>query len=116
MSKLYRFIDAYVVAFKVYKSAKLIDDKRENWQCKIDIAILDMESTTEDILGQLYGTYLDGLEELNISANEWFMYGFTTNKYFNNSYHNLGEAWIREINKRLTKVLKINKEPILGAV
>jgi hypothetical protein len=47
------------------RGAKLLDEKYEgDWREKIDIDELDMDNQDECILGQMYGDYEDGLEEV----------------------------------------------------
>lgn len=45
----------------------------KNWRSVINLAILDMGSTEDDILGQLFGSYHDGMDMLrNLSGDEEF--------------------------------------------
>jgi hypothetical protein len=47
------------------RGAKLLDEKYEgNWRKKVDVDKLNMDYQDECILGQIYGDYEDGLEEL----------------------------------------------------
>lgn len=52
------------VAERVRKGAKLLDKEYPGWEKRIDLSILDLESTCDCILGQLYGGYGAGLEAL----------------------------------------------------
>ena len=47
---------------RVARGARLLDQVRPGWRTEICIGTLDIGSCTECVLGQLYGTYDDGVE------------------------------------------------------
>ncbi len=42
----------------------VLDQKNPGWRGQVDLDILDMHNTRSCVLGQLYGSYWDGLEVL----------------------------------------------------
>lgn len=48
----------------VQRGVALLDTKNPDWRKKIDPEILDLNECTLCILGQLYGHYIDGVNEL----------------------------------------------------
>ena len=80
---------------EVERGIKLLDDNWFSFRNRVDLDTLDMGSRSQDILGQLYGDYPDGLIQLGINKSEAHEYGFTTRedeKNFENMSY-LGETW-----------------------
>jgi hypothetical protein len=54
---------------RVAMGAEFLDEhfgSREAWASKIDVSILDLTSTTDCVLGQVFGHYREACEELEI--------------------------------------------------
>jgi hypothetical protein len=49
---------------RVARGAALLDAKRPGWASRIDLVALDITSTSNCILGQLYGWYEEGQDAL----------------------------------------------------
>ncbi len=78
------------------------------WKNKnIDLDIFDMSYPLHCVLGQTYGHYVKGLQQLNLSKTQELQFGFfTRNKRV---YKTLTQCWRREIirrRKRFRKMLK----------
>ncbi len=63
-------------SFAINKGVAILDSKRPEWLDEIDFTILDMDSTTTCILGQLYGSYSEGKAQLNMGFQSGEPYGF----------------------------------------
>lgn len=107
------------VADRVKRGAGLLDEFSkidstiENWRSKIDIGSLNMHSPTNDILGQLFGTFREGWQKLyssglidknalentgehiNMNGIYGVYYGFDS---FYNEFFALGTEWIGILN------------------
>lgn len=73
-------------AAKVAAGVKVLDREVPNWRSKIDVDNLDLGSCSICILGQVFGDYNDGLNELNVDGYD---HGFNTT----GSYNELTAAW-----------------------
>lgn len=60
---------------KVRKGIKLLNSEAPDWFRRIKTNQLDLNSVNDDILGQIYGHYLNGLRSLGIHDAE--EYGFS---------------------------------------
>lgn len=60
----------------VAEGVKLLDYAQPDWWKHIDLEELDMSGCYSCILGQLYGSYSVGREDLGIPCNEGDLYGF----------------------------------------
>lgn len=60
---------------KVIKGIKLLDSEKPGWRSDIDLDKLDLGSCSVCVLGQIFGDYEVGVEELDIDGHE---YGFNT--------------------------------------
>lgn len=93
----------------VAKGAALLDERNPGWDAKIDLDGLYVGDSTECVLGQLYGRYLDGQTELGLSNSQGVSYGFDT--WFRKEEHpdeqydmgDLQTAWEELINERRFK-------------
>ena len=54
------------VAVRVVKGAQLLDRCRPGWATEVNPDRLDLRLEEDDVLGQLYGTYHLGLDELTV--------------------------------------------------
>jgi hypothetical protein len=85
---------SYTFPNSISKAAKLLDEVNPGWADKIDIEKLDFKKSDSCLLGQLYGDYRDGLEEL---------FGDNDDDYEDNGifeYYTDKSDWLPEINKR----------------
>lgn len=71
-----------------------------SWKKDIDLDTLDLGSCGVCVLGQLFGDYSDGLDELSIGGG--YSYGFDTS----GSFHELTQAWKDALGKNNTLVEK----------
>jgi len=55
------------VPVRVAKGAQLLDRCRPGWAAEVDPDRLDLRLEEDDVLGQLYGTFHQGLDELAAS-------------------------------------------------
>lgn len=94
-----------------YHGARLLDQVKPNWIYETDIKRLDLKDPAVCILGQNYSWYATGLKELGLKDEEAAALGFVVNvdsrldydsSNVNRAYSMLTEAWVGEINKRLS--------------
>jgi len=67
-----------------------------NWRARVDVDKLDLENPRSCVLGQVYGTFDDGMAALDLSFFEGARYGFVTGlglRYDRDSWRNLTDAW-----------------------
>lgn len=80
---------------RVRLGAALLDHKQPDWRKRIDTANLDLEDTRNCIIGQLYGYYINGLEQLRISGG--YGHGF----YFDHEdLEAFTYAWLEELQRK----------------
>ena len=72
----------------------LLNTYISKWHTLIRLSQLNMSQTSLCILGQLYGDYARGIEQLDINPDDSSDYGFSASDY---SYAALQLAWIRKI-------------------
>lgn len=83
------------------RGASLLDSRVPDWFRQINTSELNLASTTYCTLGQLFGTYYDGLTALNVEGDDRrYYYGFSTP---DDNYEALTEAWLNEIASRLAE-------------
>jgi|AntRauTorcE11897_2_1112592.scaffolds.fasta_scaffold01409_12 hypothetical protein len=61
----------------VRKGASLLDKHYRGWENQVLIYMLDPRHTDRCVLGQLYGSYYDGVAELCLKGDETFEHGFS---------------------------------------
>lgn len=83
----------------VARGAALLDHYYPNWHLKIDLDKLNMWSTTNCTLGQLYGSYALGLKEIRLSG-PGLLWGFMSWLPTLRSERKLRQAWIALILER----------------
>jgi len=105
-----RFYDREELRRSIRKGIKWLDERVENWHLLVDIDELDMQSYTNDILGQLAPLlavnhenpdYFDVLVEHGLGFggnNSVYVLGFSTTQDV--MYPVLTDVWKREIIKR----------------
>lgn len=65
---------------RVAAGAEFLDTRRPDWYLHVNTETLHMGSFTADVLGQLYGSYLEGLVALfgmDVTVDDSESYGFT---------------------------------------
>jgi hypothetical protein len=106
---------------EVARGAALLDHKNPGWWRAINIGFLDMEKCTRCILGQLYGQYQHGLNQLEMWESNAARHGFyvmpplpsslpyeeehmrnwvQANLEWARQWQALGDAWVTEIERR----------------
>jgi hypothetical protein len=115
---------AATVTNRVRRGMKLLDEAQPGWEKKIKLVDLSLEDAEHCVLGQLYGTYDEGLErledtlELSTYDEWWHRAGFNLTEVehehiwdANNPeplrerfWGRLTVAWKREIARRLGQV------------
>lgn len=101
------------IQVRVKRGADLLDLKCPGWEKKIHLGTLDMSSATHCVLGQLFTTYIGGVDKLlgiidpanKIHARWVKNHGF--NAWFDmcacDLFTALTKAWKYQINKRLAR-------------
>lgn len=56
-------------AERVVQGAEFLDEFRPGWADEIDVEALDLASSDRCVLGQIYGSFRDGLEVLGLSLS-----------------------------------------------
>ena len=82
----------------------LLDRVRPGWDAEIDLTRLDISCPNDCLLGQLYGSFAQGMRRLSVPAS---VYGFHAPPYSNRaeSLALLTEAWREAIgNRRLERM------------
>jgi hypothetical protein len=83
------------------EGAALLDRRRPGWEGDIDLASLNVGSSTACVLGQLYGSYGSGVYALELAAtDDRVARGFTRKGDSGDSYRGLNAAWRRLIQAR----------------
>lgn len=94
-------------AARVDAGAKFLDQHHPGWDQLIDLARLNLESSDDCVLGQLYGSYGRGLDRLFPRKDgvipERYPLGFTEPDMSN--YGELNRAWERLIMDRQYAVI-----------
>jgi hypothetical protein len=86
---------------RVENGALMLDRLLPGWELEIKMPDLDMASQRFCILGQLYGDYFDGLNEVNLDANAAEDYGFVIGiDEDSDRYDLLKKRWGEEIKRR----------------
>lgn len=93
----------------VERGAKLLDERHPDWVGEVNLDDLEMDSIFQCILGQIYGSFAAGMEELfgeddlNIHDQLAFEHGFDADWVDEHDYHRFQElhaAWEEEIEER----------------
>lgn len=99
------------IAKRVERGAALLDRERPGWEEDVDLGRLQMTSTCDCILGQIFGTYTSGFKELVRNLPSQFLFssrdhGFTADgaptapPALLGEWIDLGNAWAAEIERR----------------
>jgi hypothetical protein len=74
-----------------------LDLHNEGWWANIDLDTLDLRSSTNCILGQLYGNFGDGRDALEIQFGCGDLYGFDS---YQDNWERLNFLWSELISER----------------
>jgi hypothetical protein len=94
---------------RVARGAALLDEKRPGWAAEIDLDDLEMGSCFSCVLGQLFGEFADGADELFpddwVASEEDVRHGFDAPANLasweaNGLYESMDAAWSLEIRRR----------------
>jgi len=69
------------LAERVQAGADLLDGVTPGWRSRVNADTLDMDTSFDCVLGQLFGSYWDGTRELRMDRDieQRAAYGFTAN-------------------------------------
>lgn len=93
----------------VANGSALLDIARPNWYNEIDLERLDLTMPVDCILGQLYGIYSDGIDDLHLTTNDRYSavggtsarFGFTMPNYEpHEDWERLTNLWRKEIKRK----------------
>ena len=105
----------YARPTSIRDGARLLDKAKPGWEKIIDTCLLNMSRADECILGQLYGSYNKGVEELfNTRMGELAWESSRRDFVFGDDVEE--KDWIIEIEKRLNKVKGMNFQAALTAL
>ena len=79
------------------EAKQLLDKKAPGWARRIHLGRLKLQSCRFCVLGQLFGTYVEGLMALGLDASEAKDLGFERTDYW--TYPRLNVRWNRFIKK-----------------
>lgn len=90
-----------VISQAAARGATKLDEMKPGWTNRVDERTLDMTSPERCVLGQVFGSYSYGLEQLGLRNR--IAYGFDLNDLdfiFPFAWTRLRQAWKREIRAR----------------
>ncbi len=102
------------LAEHVTVGAALLDQRHPGWERQIDVDLLDMASAEDDMLGQLYGSYDEGLDALirrDPDPSAWaphafaVAYGFDATADEPGVYDDRTQAWRVQVAQRRIRKL-----------
>lgn len=86
--------------------AKLLDSYNPEWFSQVDVNRLNLGSCYDCVLGQLFGSYAKGLNELGIPESGRFEYGFSMDGFHpKEDWLALTNLWREQIAFRRLKVM-----------
>src|SRR5690349_12001578 len=89
----------------VWRGAAFLDERLPDWWQRVNPATLRIESAFHCVLGQLYGTFLEGTWALRLEAGDGRRYGFlcqsrSTPTGGSSDEPSLNEAWRELVGRR----------------
>ena len=74
-----------------------------NWKKKIKLGRLDLSNSRTCVIGEVYGSYYDGMEEVGIEGDSdvAIVLGFKEIESFDTNYPLLTKVWKQELRKIL---------------
>jgi hypothetical protein len=106
---------------RVARGAALLDSHDPMWWKKINYRSLDIGSCIRCVLGQVYGTFEEGLEVLmllNVTVNRTQQAGFSfqsSTRFYEAEELALRAAWLAEIKKRVEAAAQVAAGAALDA-
>lgn len=85
---------------RVARGAEFLDEHRPGWRSEINLADLDLESTCGCVLGQLFGTYGDGLRALATGVPRVWGASMGFDDPRGEAHAELTELWLEELGAR----------------
>lgn len=89
---------------QVKRGVDFLDEHRPGWHRKIQLDSLNMKSKRECILGQVFGDFGEGKEELGIKVGAEYGFALPVGQSFYNHHlpwKELQSYWVEAINERL---------------
>lgn len=94
-------LDSETARRRAERGALFLDEHRPGWAQKIRLGELDLRSNRKCVLGQLFGTFHDGLSAYRHLGLNPKKLGFTLSRdYFRESWQPLTLAWRDEVERR----------------
>ena len=90
---------------RVHRGAALLDSVDATWATKIDLANFDVAYPSRCVLGQVFGGYNKGLDELEphcVTVDEQIQYGFEEDSDHSDAdeFDQLTKLWTKQIKAR----------------
>lgn len=82
----------------VKRGMALLDERKPDWRKYVKLATLDMNEPAQCILGQVYGNYYDGIDELALDSLIVMDYGFFS-RDIGDSWWDLADTWTALLTK-----------------
>ena len=89
------------ISQRIGQGVALLDANRTGWEKYLDLETLDLGDCTFCVLGQLYGSYDTGKEELGLNTGS--EHGFDSHR---GEFTSLTRAWRRIVAKRIFQTFK----------
>lgn len=93
--------DSY--AQRAAAGARFLDERTPGWESRINTATLNIASGNQCALGQVYGSYSEGLARTG-AAPQSMSLGFSSTGNLDREYRLLTEAWRKEVQDRRSLV------------
>jgi hypothetical protein len=93
--------DVYEVEKRIGRGVALLDEAKQDWRDAIHLRMLDVQLRTQCVLGQVFGHYNRGLNELGLGHDrEGAPFGFYAKDLFDDDeWKALQDGWKRELQK-----------------
>lgn len=92
--------ERFIANIAAAAGAAVLDSKNSEWYRKIDTGKLRQDTTSECILGQLYGDHMEGVHGLGLTGDMDEILGFVCPARTHTTM--LNAAWSYEVQRRLT--------------
>lgn len=108
-------MNGYDMSAAVSRGAALLDRTHPGWAGQVDLAFLDLADCVACVLGQLFGAYADGCDEMNLNMGSeliegddetapWLGFelpdGLMPYALRPDGYEDMRIFWLREIRRR----------------
>ncbi|SMC95723.1 hypothetical protein [Lentzea albidocapillata] len=64
------------IPVRVARGAARLDCAQPGWAMRVDVTVLDLQSTTDDLLGQIFGSHYNGIDTLGLTREASQSHGF----------------------------------------